>query len=101
MKTYNLGTWSLVAVLTLFLAAAVVFAYQGMTVHGEFTMPEGGEIALGVGVFFSLVVGIGLMGLMFYSSRAGYDEPAHVEPQHQFDSDESKSIDADQPGSSR
>jgi hypothetical protein len=25
---------------------------------------------------FSLVVGIGLMALVFYSSRKGYDEPA-------------------------
>jgi hypothetical protein len=34
-----------------------------------------GWIALTLGVFFSFVVGFGLMGLMFYSSRKGYDEP--------------------------
>jgi hypothetical protein len=35
-----------------------------------------GYIALCLAVFFSLVVGCGLMGLVFYSSRRGYDEPA-------------------------
>ena len=34
-----------------------------------------GWIALGLGTFFSLVVGCGLMALVFYSSRYGYDEP--------------------------
>ena len=29
---------------------------------------------LGLGVFFSIVIGCGLMALMFYSSRRGYDE---------------------------
>jgi hypothetical protein len=39
-----------------------------MSVHGW--------IALSLGVFFSLLVGCGLMALMFYSSRHGYDERA-------------------------
>lgn len=43
-------------------------------------MPATGYVALGLGVFFSLVVGFGLMALIFYSSRHGYDEPAHLEP---------------------
>jgi hypothetical protein len=30
------------------------------------------------GVLFSLIFGIGLMALVFYSSRAGYDEPAKL-----------------------
>lgn len=39
------------------------------------TMSGHGWVALALGVFFSLAVGIGLMGLMFFSSRRGYDEP--------------------------
>jgi hypothetical protein len=35
-----------------------------------------GWIALGLGSFFSLVIGCGLMALMFFSSRYGYDEAA-------------------------
>jgi hypothetical protein len=39
-----------------------------MSVHGW--------IALGLGVFFSVLIGCGLMALMFYSSCRGYDETA-------------------------
>jgi hypothetical protein len=31
---------------------------------------------MALGVIFSPVVGFGLMALIFYSSRKGYDEPA-------------------------
>ena len=34
-------------------------------------------VALGLGVLFSLAVGIGLMALVFYSSRSGHDDRAH------------------------
>jgi hypothetical protein len=37
-----------------------------MSVHGY--------VAMILGVVFSLAVGCGLMALMFYSSRHGYDE---------------------------
>jgi hypothetical protein len=32
-------------------------------------------IAMILGVFFSCLVGFGLMGTIFFSSRHGYDEP--------------------------
>ena len=35
-----------------------------------------GWIALGLGTFFSLLVGCGLMALMFFSSRSGHDDAA-------------------------
>jgi hypothetical protein len=38
-------------------------------------MPDQGYTALAIGVVFSSIVGIGLMALLFYSSRRGYDEP--------------------------
>jgi hypothetical protein len=40
-------------------------------------MPAIGYVAMGFGVFFSLLVGCGLMALVFYSARHGYDEGAH------------------------
>ncbi len=43
-------------------------------------IPLEGKIAMGLGIFFSLVVGCGLMALVFYSSRHGYDEAAHYDP---------------------
>jgi hypothetical protein len=35
-----------------------------------------GWLAMILGIVFTVVVGCGLMGLMFYSSRYGYDERA-------------------------
>ena len=65
---------TIVALLAI-LAGAVAFAYLGLTAPGE-PMPTQGWIALTLGVVFSLIVGIGLMALVFYSSRHGYDEQA-------------------------
>jgi hypothetical protein len=39
-------------------------------------MSKHGWIALGLGTVFSLVIGCGLMALMFFSSRSGHDEAA-------------------------
>ncbi len=42
---------------------------------GEFPpIPLWGWVAIAGGVLFSLGLGVGLMALMFYSSRHGYDE---------------------------
>jgi hypothetical protein len=38
-------------------------------------MPASLYVAMALGVFFSLVVGCGLMALLFYSARHGYDDP--------------------------
>ena len=43
---------------------------------GENVMDKHGWIALGLGTVFSLLIGCGLMVLMFYSSRSGHDEVA-------------------------
>jgi hypothetical protein len=45
-------------------------------------MPPAGYIAMTLGIVFSVVIGCGLMALVFYSSRYGYDEPhqPQVEP---------------------
>ena len=59
----------------LLLAAAGVVAHEGLRL-GDAEVPTSGYIAMALGVTFSLVVGFGLMALLFYSSRKGYDEPA-------------------------
>jgi hypothetical protein len=38
-------------------------------------MPTVGYVAMIFGIVISLIVGCGLMALLFYSSRHGYDEP--------------------------
>lgn len=58
------------------LGAAVYYAYGIWTALGASDMPTWMYVAMGGGVLFSLVVGCGLMALVFYSSRHGYDERA-------------------------
>ena len=63
------------------LALAVMFMISAWTrIHAE--MSVHGWIALTLGIFFSLIVGCGLMMLVFYSSRRGYDERAHAAQSH-------------------
>jgi hypothetical protein len=61
------------------LAASVWFAYYIWATDEGPPMPATGYVAMGLGVLFSLVVGCGLMALVFYSSRHGYDEHARGE----------------------
>ena len=42
--------------------------------HDDVEMSMHGYIAMALGIGFTLVVGIGLMALVFYSSRKGYDD---------------------------
>jgi len=73
----NLGTWAVIAVLLAFLVAAVVIGYLGW-ISTDNDVPTSGYLAMALGVVFSLAVGAGLMALLFYSSRRGYDEPAEL-----------------------
>lgn len=71
----RIGTIAIVVVLFAILAAAGWYASQAFTQVQGPPMPAVGYLAMGFGIFFSLIVGIGLMALLFYSSRHGYDEP--------------------------
>jgi hypothetical protein len=42
-------------------------------------MPAWGWLMMRLGIFFTLVIGGGLMILIFYRSRAGYDEAPQIE----------------------
>jgi hypothetical protein len=55
-------------------AGVVVFAQEGLTSPGKAT-PGRRYAALVIGAVLSLVVGVGLMALLFYSIRRCYDEP--------------------------
>jgi hypothetical protein len=56
------------------LALAVWFAAAAWERLGGDAIPFYGYVAIGGGVLFSLLVGGGLMALVFYSSRHGYDD---------------------------
>jgi len=69
-----LGAFALVAPLFAILAAALWYAAGvWLSLKGP-PVPATGYVAMALGVFFSLVIGCGLMALVFYSSRHGYDE---------------------------
>jgi len=55
-------------------------------------MPAWGWLMMGLGIFFTLAIGGGLMVLIFYSSRAGYDEAPQIEYDDQTEEDRSPSL---------
>jgi hypothetical protein len=71
----SIAAWIIITILSLLLLASGVIAYLGWTL-GAVDVPTSGYVAMAFGVIVSLLVGIGLMALIFYSSRKGYDEPA-------------------------
>ncbi len=77
MQTSKLGvgTIALVVALLAILAGALWFAVGAWTSVSGPPMPTAGYVAMIFGIFFSLIIGCGLMALLFYSSRHGYDEP--------------------------
>lgn len=59
------------------LAAVGVYAYEGLMVS-DAPVPTYGIVLFTIGTALLVIVGVGLMGLLFYSSRRGYDEPPHI-----------------------
>jgi dipeptide/tripeptide permease len=60
------------AVVVIALAAVIAAIWARL---GDVDMSASGWIAMGLGVALTLALGIGLMSLVFISSRRGYDEP--------------------------
>ena len=65
------------ALMILGVTAASYFLLKLVVRAQGLTMSIHGEIAMVLGVFFTLLVGVGLMLLLFYSNRSGHDEAAH------------------------
>jgi hypothetical protein len=74
-RRLSVGAWIAIVALLLLLVLAII----GVSLSGTDDLASGvsgpGTIAMIFGVLFTIVVGVGLMGLIFYSSRRGYDEP--------------------------
>lgn len=66
-----------IAVIGAALAVAIVAAVSvwNWNIIGNSGIDLNGWIALVLGVLATLAVGVGLMSLVFISSRGGYDEP--------------------------
>ena len=76
MKRLSVGQATLLAALVILLILTAVWAISVWNATGEAVMDKHGWIALGLGTFFSLLIGCGLMALMFFSSRSGHDDAA-------------------------
>jgi hypothetical protein len=72
------GSYAIVAILLGLLIWTSILAGKGWSSAVGTDVPLAGYVAMALGVLFSLLVGVGLMALVFYSSRAGYDEPAKL-----------------------
>ena len=77
-KGMGASSYALLAGMVVLLIVVAVMATLGWESAGGTDVPPIGYAAMAAGILFSLVVGFGLMALVFYSSRAGYDEPAKL-----------------------
>jgi hypothetical protein len=71
--------YAVIVPLVAILAASVWFAIYAWTALDGPAVPLEGQIAMGLGIVFSLIVGCGLMALVFYSSRHGFDDAAKLD----------------------
>jgi len=74
------STWIAVTLaITVLVAVAVVIAefWSGL---GDSEISLAGWAAMGFGILVTLALGIGLMSLVFFSSRSGYDETTRRDP---------------------
>jgi NADH:ubiquinone oxidoreductase subunit 6 (subunit J) len=68
------STWIAVIAALIAVGAVVVVVASLWAQAGDDEMSTGGWIALVLGVLVALALGMGLMALVFISSRRGYDE---------------------------
>ncbi len=79
-RTFPIDRWLVIAALMGLLGLALWAAYR-QWILVDVDVPAWAWISLAFGAFLSILVGGGLMALIFYSSRKGYDEPPHkIEP---------------------
>jgi len=71
----GVGSWTIIVILVVLLGATGFVAYLGWILGSGAEVTTSGYVSMALGVVLSLAVGFGLMGLVFYSSRSGYDEP--------------------------
>ena len=64
-------------ILGAFLAAALAVAAVTWTRNSDVEISTAGMIAIAFGVILTFALGAGLMFLVFYSNRKGYDDPDH------------------------
>lgn len=72
-----------IVVAALLSAAAMAIAYSAWRSLADVEMSTAGYVAMILGGLATLAVGIGLMALLFWSNRKGFDERAGARPELQ------------------
>ena len=73
----NQSSWQaiiLAGILIAFLIGVAAYSARVWGEMGDSGMSSSGHVALAIGVVAATALGAGLMGLVFYSSRRGYDD---------------------------
>jgi glucose uptake protein GlcU len=83
MKRTSVSQIAGLAALILIFIGTIFWAVSAWNASSEVEMSKHGWIALSVGTFFSLMIGCGLMALMFYSNRSGHDDSADPFRRHE------------------
>jgi TRAP-type C4-dicarboxylate transport system permease small subunit len=68
----GVGGWLAIAAMALILGMSIWFMFYGWTLT-DAQISTHGYIALGLGIVVTSLVGGGLMALLFWSNRKGYD----------------------------
>jgi hypothetical protein len=76
MQRIGTGQLIILGALILLLILTGVWAVSVWNASSDVPMDKHGWIALGLGTFISIIIGGGLMALMFFSDRSGHDEAA-------------------------
>jgi hypothetical protein len=71
-RAIGAGGWIIIGILGMLLGAAVWFMFYGWNLTNA-QISTNGYIALTLGVVLSTLLGGGLMALVFWSNRKGYD----------------------------
>ena len=71
-RPLGVGGWLAITAMGVVLGLAIWFAFWGWNLT-DAVMSANGRIALVLGAVFSMVIGGGLMALLFWSNRNGYD----------------------------
>jgi hypothetical protein len=74
-KVRRFKSWVVVAIAATVMAIIIAVSVFNWLAIGSSGIDLNGWIALILGVLVTLAVGIGLMALIFISSRRGYDDP--------------------------
>ncbi|HWA31664.1 MAG TPA: hypothetical protein VG867_11215 [Rhizomicrobium sp.] len=66
--------WFTIVILLGFLAGAIAYAIHAWNAMSGVVISPLGWFFMALGIFFTFIVGAGLMALVFYSSRHNYDQ---------------------------